>query len=150
MPRRYSVVLLCFFLAPLAEAQTASSSGIMAQGRICLDLAGNFDDANPPPEGTRVIATDCSGRPSQRWETLYGDYDYLLSVGSHRLVYGFPTPRGETLNVGGPRSHHGRAPVYDDQRHVIATSDERCVTRSGIDVFVAPCSGSPEQEWELR
>ncbi|MFT5354636.1 MAG: hypothetical protein ACI9KE_001843 [Polyangiales bacterium] len=149
MSRPFTVAGFLLILASVAGAQTATTTGILTQGRYCLDLAGEFSPTNPPPFGTRVVAEACSGRPSQRWVQFYGDDDSLFAVGDRLPVLGFEEARGTTVNVGGRETQ--RSPRYDSDLHIIADSgQERCLTRAERDVYMAPCDGSPAQRWELR
>ena len=141
-------------LAASALAQTAASSGVLAQAGTCLDLDGAFTESRPPPAGTRVLARPCDGRPSQRWTVLYGDYDHVLAVGGERLGWG--------------RSNRGRAVVGDRAERLgwqplpgaggrrlaagtIRTYDDRCLTLRGGELVLAACADEDlHQRWVLR
>jgi len=143
---RAASVLTVLLASSLALAQTAAQTGILAQGRFCLDVGGRHTASRPPPLGARVVATPCSGQPSQRWTKLSGDYNRIDSIGGRRL------------SVGPSRRNDGRAPVVLRDRwpeiDLVGTqlrTGDRCVTRRGREVWLEACrAGDPAQRWELR
>lgn len=156
--RPFLAMAAALSVASIALAQTAASSGILAQGGQCLDLEGTFTDASPPPSGTRVVARPCSGRPSQRWTVLYGDYDDVQSVGGREMA-------GSSANANAPRvivAEHGHGEPLGWRRirsagtptgatGTIRSYTDRCVTLRGAEVVLLPCvDGDARQRWELR
>lgn len=157
-PRSALALTLVLCLASVALAQTAASSGVLAQGGLCLDLEGSFTDTSPPPSGTRVVARPCGGRPSQRWTVLFGDYDDVRSVGGREMAIRSPnanappvvvTEHGGGQSLGWRPDPGSRGPT--GVAGTIRTYDDRCVTLRGEDVVLLPCvDDDARQRFELR
>ena len=142
-----------------ALAQTAAAHGVIAQGATCLDLPGSFTASRPPPSGTRVIASRCSGRPSQRWTVLAGDDDSVIAVGGHRLSWVTSGPDAGRLVTSDGRVNRLQPlgwsplipPTWARGSATMRTYEGRCVALQGTEVRLVPCDDTDiRQHWQRR
>ena len=117
-------------------------SMIRTPSGLCLDLAGDFNHASPPPVGTHVIVATCDGSDAQRWNISMGDYQgMLMSIGGH--------------SVGGDATHAALVAQTQSSRLIDAAIHVggSCATtpvnaHAGDAVMIKPCNGSPEQRFD--
>lgn len=131
----------------VALASTSFAQGAMVDttirgpGGLCLDVAGSFDVAHPPPDGTPVVLRPCDGRDTQRWRYCVGDCEGVLHAFTRSGVV-----EASGRAVLGP----GEASV-GGERLVLAGG--RCLASPippvpGAPLLAAQCDGSPGQDFE--
>jgi hypothetical protein len=143
--RRLGLVASLLALASTSLAQGALvDTSIVGPGGLCLDVAGTFDAAHPPPAGTPLVLRACDGRDTQRWRYNVGDYEGDL------IAFTFDTvvDRGGRAVLGD--QDHGRAAIGGGR---LGLAGGRCLASAmppvaGAPLMAAQCDGSPGQHFE--
>ena len=140
------------FDVPVVTAVAARADGGL--GALCFGAGASLDPEEALAAGLSEIATDAAKvrgrteRDEARLRTLAADFDQVVRLHDHPMLYGLPEMRRHAaFLLDGPRERVPladlRVPLADDLREDL----ERCVdqvTRAGFDVIVVEQAG-PEQ-----